>query len=454
MKTKLLFFFLTAACLSMLACKKDLQQTRPVNFSLQLQVDADEISFEVPFELANVSLTNTINNESYTASPDASGKVTFESLVQGTYNLNIGLTLDAETYSELSGVHSDTPLSLNYSGDNLQIMENKNLEVTLIAGSAIGNWVIKQVYYAGSDTRDGAVFRDQFIEVYNNSNELLYADSLGIALLYGAIRNEPTEFSLPNNQYDWSKSMGMQADGDANTDYVYAKGLFMIPSNESGQLYPVQPGESIVIAQSALDHTKPYTLNSGRDQTIGDANLTVDLSEAQFEAHLYEYEQSIEPGRSMFPSDVDNPAVPNLIVFKANGMRDMMLTPQGRDSYALFKVPSGIKIEDLPAYAVPTEREITDASTLYPQLPITYILDAVEVEAPIQADKLPRRLPLSLDAGAVSVSGGPYSSQSIVRKTQKIVNGRRILMDTNNSAVDFGVLPKADPSQTAASFID
>lgn len=454
MKTKLLFYCFTAACLSMVACKKDHEQTKPVNLTLQLGVDEEEIYFEIPFEQAEVTLTNTINNESYTSRADQTGKVLFENLVQGTYNLNVALTLDAETYSELSGMHSDLPFSLNYTSDNLAIMDNKNLDVTLLTGTPLGNWVIKQIYYAGSDTRDGAAFRDQFIEVYNNSNEVLYADSLCIAIAYGTLRNESSSYTLANNQYDWSQSIGMAAQGDANEDYFYAKAIFMIPSDGTGKKYPVEPGESVVIAQSALDHTQPYSLNSGRDQLIGDANLTIDLSAAQFEAHLYAYEQSIEPGRTMYTFDVDNPAVTDIEVFMANSMRDMMFAPQGRDSFVIFKVPAGVKVEEFPAYAVPTEREVSDETTKYPQVPITYVLDAVETEAPIQADKLPRRLPLSMDVSAISVNGGPYSSESVVRKTQKIVNGRRILMDTNNSAVDFGVLQKADPSQSESSFID
>lgn len=454
MKTKLLFFFFIATGLSMVACKKSHDVTSPVNFTVQLQVDPEKIYFDVPYQLADITLTNTINNETYKMQADETGKAVFENLVQGSYNINVALTLDAETYTELSGVYSDAPFSLNYSGDNLQIMEDKSLDITLLATTGVGNWVIKQIYYAGSDVHDGALMRDQFVEIYNNSSETLYADSLCFAVVYGNTRNESSAYTLPNNQYDWSKSINMNAQGDPNKDYIYAKAIFMIPSDGSGKLHPVEPGKSIIIAQSALDYTKPYTLNSGKESNAGDANLTIDLSHAQFEVYLYNYEQKIEPGRKMYTYDVDNPDVQDMEVFFATSMRDMVLTPQARDSYVIFKAPASVEIEQLPRYAVPSEREVTDETTKYPQVPVSYILDAVEVEAPIQADKLPRRLPLELDVSAMSVTGGPYSSQSLVRKTQKIVNGRRILMDTNNSKVDFGVKAKADPSQSETSFID
>lgn len=73
---------------------------------------------------------------------------------------------------------------------------------------------------------------------------------------------------------------------------------------------------------------------------------------------------------------------------------------------------------------------------------------------PTESKRVPKRLPNVLDAVRTFVPAGQYSSQSLVRKTLKTVNGRRILKDTNNSSEDFGYLNKADVSKSASSFID
>jgi len=246
----------------------------------------------------------------------------------------------------------------------------------------------------------------------------------------------------------------MPAAINANDDYVYAKAIFMIPSDGTGKKHLVQPGQSLVIAGSGLDHTKPYMLNSGKEQTVVDAGLTVDLSHADFEVYLYPYEQKVEPGRSKFASDVDNPDVRDVETIFATGMRDLILNPQGKESYVLFKSGGKADPNQFPKYANPQIRTVTASTTVYPQIPVSYIVDAVEIAAIIEKDKNPRRLPLKLDVGSVSTTGGPFSSQSVVRKTKTTVSGRRILSDTNNSTTDFGVLQKANPSKTDASFIN
>ncbi|WP_409517006.1 DUF4876 domain-containing protein, partial [Empedobacter sp.] len=48
------------------------------------------------------------------------------------------------------------------------------------------------------------------------------------------------------------------------------------------------------------------------------------------------------------------------------------------------------------------------------------------------------------DAGYAYLTAGSYTSTSIIRKTQKTINGRIILKDTNNSTNDF-VNIKAEP---------
>jgi hypothetical protein len=435
------------------SCKKN-ELTQPIQLTYQLAVDAEQIPFTLPFDKANAVLINKTNNQRYQAKPNAQGVLEFKGIAPGTYSINISLSISAQEWTEITGQSAMDGVEFNFSADNQIYQESKWVDVTLISSRPVGNWVFKQIYFAGSNTSKGAGVRDFFIEIYNNSNETLYADSLCFAIAYGKANNNTGTYLQDNLQFDWNQSLDMIAGGKANSDYVYAKALFMIPSNGTGRRYPVAPGQSLIIAETAIDHTKPYTLNSDRVQTIEDGTLTVDLSQADFEVYMYPYEQKIQPGRTKFASDIDNPGVEDVETIFATGMRDLILNPQGKDSYVLFKANGQFDPNDFPRYAEPTVRAISESTTLYPQIPVHLILDGVEISSVIEKDRTPRRLPLGIDAGTASVEAGPYSSQSVVRKTKQIVGGRRILQDTNNSTADFGVLAKADPSKTATSFID
>lgn len=454
MKLKLPLILVLLLAIAFSSCKKEQEESRPINVNIQLSVDPSKVWFEVPYEKALITIINKANNSKTEVKANRLGQVNLQNIVPGLYSINISIQITAQEYLTLTGTPREDDYYLNYSLDNQSYFNDASVNIELINSEVIGGFVIKQIYYAGSNTATGALMRDQFIEIYNNTSETLYADSLIIASVYGKLNKDKDNFSLENNQFDWSKSAGIINTGNANEDYIYVKGLFMIPSDGTGKKYPVLAGESIVIAQTAIDHTKPYTTNGDKIQGIVNPELTVNLSKADFEVWMYPYEQKVQPGRTMFASDVRNPNVPNMETIFATGMRDMILNPQGKESYAILKVDKTIDLENLPAYAIPTVTTPTATTVRFPQLPAKYIIDAVEVEAIISSDQTPRRLPMRFDSGAASITGGPYSSQSIVRVTQKTVGGRRILQDTNNSRVDFKVANKANPDKSAASFIN
>jgi len=435
------------------SCKKDEDVAAPVSITVNLEVDA-QLGFDVPLEGAKIKIVNKSNNAEYTAVADANGTATFASITPGLYNLNATHTIGASQYTSISGISSEDDFTLNFSSDNNGFYSDANITVGLIPGGALGDWVFKQVYYAGSNVTTGATFRDAFIEIYNNSNEVQYADSVYFAVLIGKNNNNSGNYYLPNFQYDWSQSLNMNVIGNANTDYVYAKYFFKMPSDGTGRKYPVQPGSSFIIASSALDHTKPYTNNAGKEVSGGDPALTIDLSKADFEAYLQDYRQQQNPGSSPFATDIDNLNVPNMEIIYSSLTTDLVLDATGRDAYVIMKVPADENPASWPKYATPDTRTVTNSTTLYPQIPAKYILDAVQIKHPVESSVVPAKLPISLDAGPTNVPNGQYSSQSLVRKTKKTVNGRKILQDTNNSANDFGHLIKSNPSKGADSFIN
>src|SRR5690606_4113600 len=172
-----------------------------------------------------------------------------------------------------------------------------------------------------------------------------------------------------------------------------------------------------------------------------------------FEVYMHPYEQKVTPGRAPFPSDINMPAKDVDIIY-STGQRDLLLDATGREAYIIFKVDKSQKVDQWPRYAYPNVRELSENTTLYPQIPVEYVIDAVQTRHPLESSRLAARVPTMLDAGAISVAGGQYSSQSVVRKTKKRIGNRRILQDTNNSTNDFVVLEKADPSKSESSFKD
>lgn len=423
---------------SLLACKKDKTPgIQPVDVDVKLSYEI--ATYKLPIEKIIVKITNTHTNASQELATDTAGKVAFKSIPSGLYDIDAVVTISAIEYTRITGIPTENPVTFNASEKGKQIDATLNgvLDLRLIVGKS-GDWLIKQIYYAGSDNTNGAVFRDQFLEFSNNTNQVLYADSLYFAQIYGRVSSVSANMNYTSTgQMDWSKSLNMDPGVNANSDYVYAKSLYMIPG--TGKQYPVQPGASIIVAQTAINHKSPFTGNDGKVISVRNPELTIDLSTADFEA----YYGDISGGKP-FASDVDNPQVPNIEIIAPSG-NDMILDANGRDGYVIFKVDRTQKVREWPQYPEPLKTAPSATAKKYFQIPIKHLIDGVEIQPNLPASRYPKKLAPGIDAGFTFVPAGNYSSQSVVRKTEKTVNGRRILKDTNNSSQDFDYLDRAQP---------
>ncbi|EFK55998.1 DUF4876 domain-containing protein [Sphingobacterium spiritivorum] len=446
-----ILFLMALLLITLGSCKKaDNNLVAPVSLNIKPTAVDGTSSFEA--KGATVKITNLSTGAIFNATADASGNASFASITPGTYSVNAVLEVTAADYSAKTGVYTEENVFFNGSVDRLDITSDLQRDLPLVVGK-VGDWVFKQIYYAGSNATRGASFRDVFLEVYNNSNQVLYADSLYFGQADGKNNNnEGTYYIKDTRQFDWSQSIGMILPPglDANKDYIYAYTLFMIPSDGTGKKYPVQPGESKIIAATAVNHTGSYSGNDGQSVAITDPTLTVDLSNADFETYLVNY-----LGGTPYKYDVDNVNVPNVdVLFVATG-NDMILKANGRDAVFLYKKEAGgLDPKNFPEYAEPDVRQITATTNKYRQIPVSGIVDAVEFQHPLENSRVPKRLPLTLDATRTHVPGGQYSSQSLIRKTAKTVNGRRILQDTNNSEADFSYFDRPNVSKSASSFLN
>lgn len=428
--------------------KKDLvPSSPPINVIVKVSYDNSGGTYAFPLENIKTKVTNQMNSTVLEKNTDATGLAIYNGISSGSYNIDATITITKAQYETITGLPLSTAdITFNAAKANLVLntTTNNTIELVLEFGK-LGDWVIKQVYYAGSHTTNGASFRDQFIEVYNNSNKVLYADSLYIGQLYGSVTVSPNHATGQfindggplQNQWDWSKSYG--ASTDAATKYVYTRMLYRIPGN--GTTYPVQPGAGLVLATTAVNHKAPYTNAAGVSVNINDPSLTVDLSSADFEFYM----RDVIP--NPLDSDVDNPAVPNItLVDKVAGNRDLVLDNPGREALIIFKTTANVLTEykRLAAPNSPTAAD-TVGKDRYLQIPNSVIIDAVQIQAPVPANRAPRRLVGSLDAGGYNVPAGQFSSQSMIRKTSSTVGTRKVLKDTNNSTEDFDFFDRANP---------
>lgn len=441
------------------SCKKDdfkdedtNQVVQPIALSVQMNplvVNGDTL----PVTNTLVKITNMINNAEYALNADSTGLVVFDELLPGKYSINASLTMTAAQYNAITGGQETEDISFNQALSNQDLHSDTTLHLDLLA-SKVGDWVIKQLYYTGSNITTGASFRDVFVEIYNNSNTVLYADSLVIAEAYGKLSNAAAINLQDNGQYDWSMSIGNNVSNDANNDYIYAAGMYMIPSNATKTRYPVEPGQSIIIAATGIDHTGTYNDVNGDPVAVIDPNLTVNLANADFEVFAYPYKLVQDPTYTQYKFDLDNPNVTNISILHLASGQDFVMDALGRESYVIVEPSAAFNYGNIVKVPHAAVTSITSTTSFYARIPVANVIDGVELQHPVSSNRMPRRLPTSIDAGAYNVPNGQYSSQSAVRKTKKIVDGRRILQDTNNSAVDFGFLNKADASKSASSFID
>ncbi len=426
------------------ACKKDrLDEVQSIKASFQLNFAADVKDLGLPLTNAEITLTNKTDGKINKAKADKDGNVVFESITPGNYSVVGSLTITAAEYSTITGTHTADDIAFNGSLET-NIVAGKGVMPIALQSGRLGNWVIKQIYYGGSSATNGAVFRDQFIEIYNNSNEVLYADGLYISQVHGkndkvADIDTTNPAFQSNGQFNWTNSIGMNV-ANANTNYVYLKSLFMIPG--TGNQYPVQPGASIIIAQNAQNHKASYTGADGKSISVKNPDLTIDLSKADFETY-YGNIVGINP----LPSDADNPNIPNVKVLVTGlGARDMILNNNGYEAIIIFKSESDPI--SFPTFPSPEEKAISGTTIMFKQLPVSKIIDGVDIAHTTPSTRGAKRIPDAVDAGFTFTLGGAYSSQSVIRKTSKTVNGRRILKDTNNATADFDFLTKVDETKT------
>lgn len=390
MKNLLTYFVVAVFALGFSSCAQFdeiAESERVANVSAKVVVNTT-LGEGVPApETYTVKFNNYTEGFELVETTDANGIVNTESLIPGIYSI----TVSAEV------AHNGSVYNFNGNLVNVNILNNGQSLTVDVNASKSGALVLKEIFYCGSKTPSGgSYFRDQFYEVYNNSDMVQYVDGMCIGNMLPALATA----NLPVWPDEFASS------------HVFFATIWQLPGTPGEKNYPLQPGESIIIAQMADNHQRE-ALNPGSP---------VNLIGAEFEAYLQ--------STSLIK---DNPAINMNLAFWPSPSKQWLVTVFG-GAYAIFFPETPI---DRNTYITPVGQ-----TTKAKEIPIDWIVDAVELVNDETKIKL-KRVPAVLDAGATTV-GGTYVNKSVCRKVKETIqnpdgSSRVKYYDTNNTSEDFYV---------------
>ncbi len=387
-----------------------LEQDENFMGSIHVQLVNSDKSEQVPFDNIVVNITNTTDNSSRSAITDASGSINFNTLPVGAYEISL-FKLRPETMQTITG-------NLKIS---LQPQQDMVLDLPLQVVSQTNDFVIKEVYHNGPADGTETWFKDQFIEIFNNSNETLYADGLYIASAFESDRESS------------SQPLSQQFNLEEN---IYVELLERIPGN--GTDYPISPGKSFIVALNAFN----FKADNPRPEKA------IDNSSADFERYTVKWLEERSLDASMF-FDFDNPDVTNTIPLFMEPRRQFWLMNAYGPGMIIFR-HDNLDLDNhiIYKYGKAGSTLVHEANLL--KIPTSNVIDGVEILANSQIQEW-KKLPSSVDDSYICLNPDgqkPYTSQSIRRKVNTEASelfGRLILMDSNSSNHDMEVIPLPDP---------
>ncbi|MBO4597704.1 MAG: DUF4876 domain-containing protein [Bacteroidaceae bacterium] len=367
--------------------------------SITVQVSAPENAKGL--ELSGKTVTITGENRSYTGTTDEGGKAVIGDVIPGVYTVSTSWDITSEQYMAATG---ETVQNGKYivggSAASQTLSQNTSIALALTV-SVKQSMLISKVYYSGcKDANSKNYLAGRFIELYNNGDE-----AVNIAGMYiGLTESESTPAYVISTK----------------SDTIFLKQVFQIPTDKE---YMVAPGQNVVIANSAIDHT-----SDGAD--------IYNLSSATFEA-------KDEQGKT-----TNNPKVPalNLIYSAYAKISQMNLLQSGPTGVVIFNTN-----EDVTAW-----REVfaegKEKGSKFKTVPSKSVIDGVDIltyKTGSGIDVATKRLYDYIDAGYLNVEAiTSYTGMVAYRKLQsKTDDGRAILKDTNNSTEDWAVASREEALQ-------
>jgi len=356
-------------------------------------------------DVAGKTVTLSLGGQNITAQTDNSGIVTFQNIVPDNYDISTSWKMSAEEYARLTGGHMEKATYTVSGSLNTQMIAASNDSPIQLATMVQKDQslLIGKIYYEGSkDVNNRNYIAGKYIEIYNNSAESVNAAGLYIALMEteSTIAYEPGQ--VP--------------------DTVFAKQVFRIPATAA---VSVAPGETLLLVNSAIDHTLTAQNDYERN-----------LLGADFEAKDLQGRTTNNP---------DTPAL-ELVFTSYSTLTYLNLVQGGPASVVIFSTDEDVS-QWPRVYAYGKTR-----GNLFMKIPTSSVIDAVEVlknRAQTGPDINTKRLFDYMDASYTYCSSASgYSGEIVYRKTASVAaDGRKVLQDTNNSLNDFATSTTLNPRQ-------
>ena len=267
------------------------------------------------------------------------------------------------------------------------------------------DFIIEEIFFTGTLRNTGKqYYGDSYIKLFNNTDQVLYADGLAFV---------ESKFSS-TDRYDY--------DPDIRKDTMTVQAIYVIPG--SGNEHPVNPGESILLCDTGIDHR---AANSN----------SFDLTGADFEW----YDISTSPAHM----DIDSELVPNLDKWYSYTLSFFVLHNRGFRSYALARIPMDRETY-MANYVYTYTYEIVVPAGTFPKqqtahkIPNEWIVDGVNCS--VQAEWEWNLLPATLDAGWTHCGTINHDATRYFKSVRRKLlyldeDGKRVLKDTDNSSDDF-----------------
>lgn len=362
------------------------------SFTIEISFDFEknwDFDYELPAEIKQnipVALNNLQKTYIVDGFTDSTGNVSFNRIEPGFYRVTLA-----------GSFINDLEVEVHENGRGDYDVFSSVTDTIPVYYSTSNPFVIKEYYYSGCLTEAGKSYSaDQFVEIYNNSDEVQYVDGLSL-VEHESYDIEPYYFSFLE-------------------DTIVVRMIWTIPGE--GADYPVEPGSSVVLARDAFDH---------KSDPLGNPLCPVDLGHAEFEFFVY----------TASGDDIDGAYSTNLIedlfTFRGN---DISFHTRGGSAIALVQIPgSDEERKEFIANNLILKDDLT-STRFYGKIPVSFVIDAVEVVWD-EAHAVYKRLPIELDAGYTYNPEGSRSGLGLRRKIQNVIDGRVIYKDTNNSTEDF-----------------
>ena len=388
---------------------------RLLTIKVHLQTPSE---FKEGAALDNQEVTIKSKTVELKALTDENGIATFENCMPDVYDISSYKELTGEEYTEKTGIEDVVSCIVTATLNEQLFDESREASAIEVETSTIVKMrgeksiVISKIYSSGSKYNGNQNYlAGRYIELYNQSDDAANLAGMYIGLL------ESTGNS--NRVYTLDE---LKSDPNINGTMVVVKQVFRIPTDKE---YILEGGKSLVITNSAIDHTT-------KAQNLFEA----DLSGADFE--VVDYNDNLQHN--------DNVVKLSREFYAISTLKGMNLMQGGPCGIILFETD-----EDINTWPTTYGYGKTSGSMIYLLVPNSTIKDGVDfIKNTSSGPNLStKRLYDEIDAGYTNINAiAGYSGEVVYRKTARVYpDGRKKLMDTNNSSNDFKVSTTIKPRE-------